>query len=200
MRLTLYKAALKFMAIVRLFITDPLVSFFVYIFSTRKLIKSLRKSLKAKYGNFPEISTEEMKSIMAIKTWSPEKWGGIIDFTYKDPYMFLSDLIATKWGRDCDDFAEQWYQHFKFRKEPSVKMILLMDHTKGLIDNLKSLHFIVVIKHYSGLYSIADNQFLTRTLPSYVKSLPEVMKYYETFCSRRAENSIIWTVYKTFRT
>jgi len=98
--------------------------------------------------------------------------GGLLDFTLKDPNLFLDPPF--KYSRDCDDFAYTWHL---WAKEHNLKswIIYLMDGV-----HISSAHACTIIKigekyvlcnftiegHYKSIEH-ALNQFKKRPIQSY---------------------------------
>ena len=195
---------LKIAALFRRFFYSPLLYAFLYVFCFSKVIKDLEEESEAKYlGKFPEdLSLKDFEDAMKGFEWLPEKKSGALDFTYLNPALFVSDEMAHEFGRDCDDFAHQWFKYFCSKGYSEVYNILLTTWGRGT--TFKKSHIIAVGRreHEKGgsEFFLMDNRRVYKDLIGKT-SVEEVMQWYADKRARigTGYDNTVWCYYRKFK-
>lgn len=112
--------------------------------------------------------------------WMSERRGGLLDFTYQIPWLNFCGVIPTKFGRDCDDFAELAWKWCEIHDTKHIWQIMMMRTT------IKSAHIITVAKAGSMYIIMSNNQ------PAIYLPVPTLEDAMETYLPDDAT----WVIYK----
>jgi len=195
---------LKVAALFRRFLYSPILYAFLYVFWFSKVVKRLEKESLGKYlGKFPEdLSLNVFEDAMRGFEWLPEKKSGALDFTYLNSALFVSDEMAQEFGRDCDDFAHQWFKYFSSKGYYEVYNILLT--TWGYGTTFKKSHIIAIGRRDSegagSEFFLMDNRKVYKDLTG-KSSVGEVMQWYADKRARLGTgyDNTVWCYYRKFR-
>lgn len=177
----------------------PVIYGILYILFFRKRRKELKALVSV--NGFPSgLGTTEFRKIMKNLEYRPER-PRFLDFTYLHPEFFLSDKITLRWGRDCDDFAHQWYSFFSEKGFDEVYSILLTTWKPGYV--LEKSHIITIARNFAGFrdmpghgYTLYDNNRYREYPACY--TVEDVMKAYAGERSGFGEgySSMVWVYYR----
>jgi len=136
---------------------------------------------------------DKFKQFMGSFEWKQEKAKGALDFTYLNYKFFVCEKFADKWGRDCDDFAHQWYTFFCKNAPANRKVMKVLLTTWSWKNVVTNSHFIVLVKEGNSIFVCDNNRIRT----GITGSSPEfVMKQYAELRARRGKGyeSTAWVV------
>jgi hypothetical protein len=182
---------------------SPMVYWFLYFVYLHHLVDGAENDMLHRYGGrFPEdLGLDELRAEMHMFDWRPEPRNGALDFTYRDSSFFVSDAITKTFGRDCDDFAYQWFTYFKSKGYDEVyNIILTTDSYKYLV---KKSHVITIVRFdhtKDGSYIFLDNNRFYGKIPN-CNSVEEVMQWYANLRAKSGEGyeSTVWCFYRKVR-
>ena len=130
---------------------------FLYTFFFKKEYMDLFQIIPKFRERYPNAKDpKEFDKIMGNLNWLPEKRKGALDFTYLNYKFFMSEIFAKKWGRDCDDFANQWYDFYSRNAPANTKVYKVLLTTWSWRYLFPKSHFIVIIQEGIRM-TICDN-------------------------------------------
>lgn len=176
------KFCLRFMSWLRKFYS-PLIFWILWFFWLRWTIK-IDDMYAAKViweDILHSMTLTEFREKLKRYDWLSEPKGGLLDFTYRLPWLCFCGNIPTRFGRDCDDFAELAWKWCEIHNVKQMWQIMCMR------DTIKSAHIFTVALMPEHIYVMQSNNDSARYIAA--SSLEEAVNLY-------VSEDTVWVIYK----
>ncbi len=125
-------------------------------------------------------SVTEFRDKLKRYDWLSEPVHGLLDFSYQIPWLNFCGTVPTRWGRDCDDFAELAWRWCEIHNFERIWQIM------SIKDTFKSAH-IITVAFSAGIFVVMSNVDRAKYIAA--ESLSKALECYYS-------KDATWSVYK----
>lgn len=112
--------------------------------------------------------------------WLSERKGGLLDFTYRLPWLNFCGTVPARFGRDCDDFAELSWRWCEIHGVNKIWQIMSMGST------FKSAH-VFTVAYSAGIFVVMSNAGASKYIAA--ESIEAAVNAY-------LKKNTVWSIYK----